>query len=166
MSGKRSTDSPSSASPPDVPASTDSATWRWASLSLLDALGRMVPGVARPPAGAYHGLPADAVLGKAWVSAWLDALSRGLGLAEPPSGVDAVTLDMAESALALGEELCLHYRSEEGAATWRWVTPLRIEWRRGRLLLVAHCHLRNEERSFRLDRVQACQLAPNSLLRG
>lgn len=166
MNSKVSADSPSPTHPPDAPPSADSATWRWAALSLLDALGRMVPGVARPPAGAYHGLPADAALGTAWVHDWLEALSRVLGLADPPAGVDAATLDLAESALALGEELCLHYRSTEGSTTWRWVTPLRIEWRRGRLLLVAHCHLRGAERSFRLDRVQAIQPAPNSLLRG
>jgi len=58
-----------------------------------------------------------------------------------------------EEALGSGRRLQLRYVSAEGEETRRMVTPLRITAHAGYLYLVAMCHLRQEERTFRLDRI-------------
>ncbi|HHX42697.1 MAG TPA: WYL domain-containing protein [Chloroflexi bacterium] len=56
-------------------------------------------------------------------------------------------------ALRLRRLLHLRYRSEWGEVTERIVEPLGVTDRGGHVSLVAHCHLRNAQRSFRLDRI-------------
>jgi len=51
------------------------------------------------------------------------------------------------------EALTIEYESGDGAATTRDVRPLTISRRNGHGYLVAHCFLRNEERIFRVDRL-------------
>lgn len=129
-------------------------TWRLAALRLVEALAPTVPGIGSPPAEAYEGL--EAVANPAlneMVQRWVSAIVNAKGMGGLPIGVDPQLLDEAETALAMGEDLHLRYRSGEAAENWRQVTPLRLEWHRGRVLLVAHCHLRDAERSFRMDRV-------------
>jgi DNA polymerase III epsilon subunit family exonuclease len=58
-----------------------------------------------------------------------------------------------EEALEGGTRLSLRYVSARGEETLRMVTPLSVEAYGGHLYLVAMCHLRHEQRSFRLDRV-------------
>jgi len=58
-----------------------------------------------------------------------------------------------EEVLGTGRRLHLRYVSAAGEETVRIVTPLRVTARAGHLYLVAMCHLRNEQRSFRLDRI-------------
>lgn len=58
-----------------------------------------------------------------------------------------------EEALEGGGRLLLRYVSARGEQTLRVVTPLLVEARGGYLYLVAMCHLRNEQRAFRLDRI-------------
>jgi DNA polymerase III subunit epsilon len=49
--------------------------------------------------------------------------------------------------------LALRYRAEGGTETQRIVRPYRVVRRGGKLLLQGHCLLRNEERTFRIDRI-------------
>lgn len=56
-------------------------------------------------------------------------------------------------ALRRHRPLLLRYRSERGEVTERIVQPLGVTNRGGGVSLVAHCHLRNAQRSFRLDRI-------------
>ena len=63
-----------------------------------------------------------------------------------------------QEALDADRRIWLRYLSAEGRETRREVTPLRVTIRGGYLYLVALCHLRNEQRTFRLDRV--LELAP------
>ncbi len=65
-------------------------------------------------------------------------------------------------ALALENHspLWLRYRSDKGIESERTVTPLRIVVHDGETTLVAECHLRQERRSFRLDRIIAMELVP------
>ncbi len=56
-------------------------------------------------------------------------------------------------ALRRRRPLFLRYRSERGEVTERIVQPLGVTDRGGYAALVAHCHLRDAQRSFRLDRI-------------
>jgi len=58
-----------------------------------------------------------------------------------------------EEALKSGGSLQLRYLSAVGEETRRMVTPLRVTAYAGNIYLVAMCHLRDEERTFRLDRI-------------
>lgn len=56
-------------------------------------------------------------------------------------------------ALADQGQVWMRYVDAWGRETVRRVRPLRVSEDRGALYLVAHCYLRNEQRTFRLDRV-------------
>jgi DNA polymerase-3 subunit epsilon len=58
-----------------------------------------------------------------------------------------------EEALRSERRLHIRYVSADGEETRRVVTPLHVTAHAGYLYLVAMCHLRNEERTFRLDRI-------------
>ena len=58
-----------------------------------------------------------------------------------------------EKALQTGEAILIEYLSARGEVSRRWVLPLRLDERSGTRYLVAYCHLRRAERSFRLDRI-------------
>ena len=58
-----------------------------------------------------------------------------------------------EEALRCEGELELRYVSGLGQETQRVVSPLRVAAYAGHLYLIAMCHLRNEQRTFRLDRI-------------
>jgi DNA polymerase-3 subunit epsilon len=65
-------------------------------------------------------------------------------------------------ALAERRLLWLHYRSEGGQESERFVRPLGVHNYGGRLLLVAHCLLKDARRSFRLDRIIEVELIEDS----
>ena len=52
----------------------------------------------------------------------------------------------------------LEYDSREKGVTVRDIEPLALVYKDGRRNLVAYCHLRDEYRSFRLDRINAIKL--------
>lgn len=56
-------------------------------------------------------------------------------------------------AINEGRAVHLRYRSRQGDISRRRVDPIRIDERSGLQYLVAYCHLRQAERSFRLDRI-------------
>lgn len=56
-------------------------------------------------------------------------------------------------AIEAGREVRMVYLDREARRSERQVLPLRIRRRRGNALLIAHCHLRNEQRTFKLDRI-------------
>jgi DNA polymerase III epsilon subunit family exonuclease len=63
-----------------------------------------------------------------------------------------------QDALDGAHHLYLRYRSEAGDDTERLVRPLRVVDRDGNLLLIAHCLLRDAQRSFRIDRIVDAEL--------
>jgi DNA polymerase III subunit epsilon len=67
----------------------------------------------------------------------------------PPMEVPTAILD----ALADRCLLALRYRANSGVETQRMVRPYRVVRRGGQLLLQGYCLLRNEERTFRIDRI-------------
>lgn len=46
-----------------------------------------------------------------------------------------------------------YYTAGRDHETTRRVDPLRLEWRGRAAYLIAHCHLRGEQRIFRVDRI-------------
>ena len=66
--------------------------------------------------------------------------------------VDPLPPEIAE-ALSSGKRLFLEYVDARGEKSERWVTPREVIGVGDTLTLVAHCHLRDERRQFRLDRI-------------
>lgn len=58
-----------------------------------------------------------------------------------------------EEALARGQRLFVAYVDMNGYKSERWITPREVVERRDYIYLIAHCHLREAERNFRLDRI-------------
>lgn len=70
--------------------------------------------------------------------------------------LDALTRLMRD-ALQGGKLLHLHYQASNAEETARVVEPLEVSYQRGRGYLRAFCHLRQEERNFRFDRILAIE---------
>ena len=64
---------------------------------------------------------------------------------------DLVTV--LQDALPESAPLCMRYRAWRASETFRVVQPLAVYFQRGYGFLHAFCHLRREERHFRLDRI-------------
>ena len=58
-----------------------------------------------------------------------------------------------QEALSASDPLCMRYRAWRASETFRVVQPLAVYFERGYGFLHAFCHLRREERHFRLDRI-------------
>ena len=58
-----------------------------------------------------------------------------------------------QDALPESAPLCMRYRAWRASETFRVVQPLSVYFQRGYGFLHAFCHLRREERHFRLDRI-------------
>ncbi|RME48310.1 MAG: WYL domain-containing protein [Chloroflexi bacterium] len=72
---------------------------------------------------------------------------------QPGTPMEAhIPADLQE-AIGQGCSMVLRYQSRDGFVTNRRVDPIRIDERRGTQYLVAYCHLRQAERSFRIDRI-------------
>jgi len=66
-----------------------------------------------------------------------------------------------EAATRNRKRVTLEYRSaSQGVVDKREVDPYGLAYRQGTWLLVGHCHLRNDVRSFRIDRIIAQAIAP------
>jgi DNA polymerase III subunit epsilon len=63
------------------------------------------------------------------------------------------------TALDTHQRLFLHYRASNAEETQRTVLPLELQYERGHAYLRAYCHMRQEERHFRLDRIMALELS-------
>jgi len=85
------------------------------------------------------------------VGDYVDAQGGPIGLKRYHPVVDVPPLIL--DALRRRRLLFLRYRSERGEITERIVQPLGVTDRGGCPALVAHCHLRDAQRSFRLDRI-------------
>jgi DNA polymerase-3 subunit epsilon len=69
----------------------------------------------------------------------------------PRDGVQLPT--ELHEAIQSGKRLRISYVDGKGHRSKRWVTPYQVIGLADYLYLRAHCHLRNAERSFRLDRI-------------
>ena len=69
----------------------------------------------------------------------------------PNEGIQLPT-ELGE-AIQSGKRLRIAYVDGKGQRSKRWITPLNVVGLSDYLYLQAYCHLRNAERSFRLDRI-------------
>jgi len=67
-----------------------------------------------------------------------------------------------EEALQSKKRLFIHYVDRKGDVSERWITPKQILILNDYLYMVAHCHLRDDERNFRLDRIEQMQIEKQS----
>ncbi len=97
-------------------------------------------------------------------------------LLEPLGGFDAMLVDVMQAqggamrldklqaepeplpmeifdAIEAGRPVKMIYLDREARRTERVITPIRIRRRRGTAALIAHCQLRDEQRTFKLDRI-------------
>jgi hypothetical protein len=86
----------------------------------------------------------QAQLARSWPSADADP--------DPPADEGARRQRLL-AAIAAGEAVSLRYADASAQVSQRTVQPLRLETRWGQEYLVAFCQLRQDERSFRLDRI-------------
>jgi DNA polymerase-3 subunit epsilon len=72
-----------------------------------------------------------------------------------------VALDLPpliQEALDSKKSLLIRYVDKKGRETQRWITPKQILALDDYIYVSAHCHLRGEDRSFRLDRIADMKL--------
>jgi len=69
----------------------------------------------------------------------------------PNDGIQLPT-DLGE-AIYSNKRMFIRYVNGEGEETERWITPKQVMGLSDYVYLQAHCHLRNAERNFRLDRI-------------
>jgi DNA polymerase-3 subunit epsilon len=63
------------------------------------------------------------------------------------------------TALDTHQRLFLRYKAGNAEETERTVLPLELQYERGHAYLRAYCHMRQEERHFRLDRIVELELS-------
>jgi DNA polymerase-3 subunit epsilon len=109
----------------------------------------------------HRALP-DALTGRAVFFALMDALKpqnrpldEFIGLYSSPAWPNAgiqLPIELGE-AIYSGRRLLITYIDGEGETTTRWITPRQVLGLADYIYLQAFCHLRGDERSFRLDRI-------------
>jgi DNA polymerase-3 subunit epsilon len=80
-----------------------------------------------------------------------DFIGLYISPAWPRDGIQLPT-DLDE-AIASGKRMQITYVAADGERTTRWITPLQVLGLSDYIYLRAYCHLRQAERSFRLDRI-------------
>lgn len=63
-----------------------------------------------------------------------------------------------DEALQSKRRLYIRYVDRKGDVSERWITPKQILVLNDYLYMVAHCHLRDDERNFRLDRIEKMEI--------
>ena len=63
-----------------------------------------------------------------------------------------------EEALQSKKRLFIRYVDRKGDISERWITPKQILALNDYLYMVAHCHMRDDERNFRLDRIEQMEI--------
>lgn len=95
------------------------------------------------------------------------AIGETTQMARAPARIEideGVFLTLTDAALAQ-QRVLLGYRTIEGQTSEREVDPYGLVFRAGFWYVSGHCHLRNDLRSFRLDRVTQVEALPKSFLR-
>lgn len=67
-----------------------------------------------------------------------------------------------EEALQSKKRIFIRYIDRKGDASERWISPKQILALNDYLYVVAHCHLRDDERNFRLDRIEQMEIEKQS----
>ena len=78
----------------------------------------------------------------------------------PNEGIELPT-ELGE-AIYSNKRMLIKYVDGDGEQTERWITPKQVMGLKDYVYLLAYCHLRNDERSFRLDRITQVQVEEGS----
>jgi hypothetical protein len=80
---------------------------------------------------------------------------------EPPPTPAPILIDILQAAIHAEQAVDVLYQAA-GRPTpeYRHLTPLLLEQRGGRYYLIAYCHIRRGQRTFRLDRLQLVDFPP------
>lgn len=114
------------------------------------------------PIDVSHRALADALTDRGVFFGMMDAIQPPCGLLDDFIGIysspawpqDGVRLPTELSeAIQSGRRLRISYVDGKGQRSKRWVTPYQVIGLSDYLYLTAHCHMRDAERSFRLDRI-------------
>ena len=130
-----------------------------------NGLQRLAPRLGVEPTAAHRAL-ADAITTAGvferllepvggWEMCLCDAIAQQggpMGLLPASPRESLLPLELAE-ALEQRTQVRMEYLDADQQRTQRLISPLRLRRKNGELRLVAHCHLRNEPRSFKLDRI-------------
>ncbi|MGD1276482.1 MAG: exonuclease domain-containing protein [Tepidisphaeraceae bacterium] len=130
-----------------------------------NALGLLARRLGYQPPAAHRALPDarttlevfDRLLQPmgGWRTCLCDALREQggpMGLVPPAPRQQILPLEL-EEALELGCPVIMEYLDAHNRRTQRVVQPLNIRRFGDELLLIAHCHLRNDRRTFKLQRI-------------
>jgi len=79
-------------------------------------------------------------------------------VSDPLLRTEASLLERLGRAAVEHRDVLLRYRSYEGKATERRVSPYGLAFRSGAWFLVGHCHLREALRTFAVERIEALEL--------
>ncbi|MGW1677446.1 helicase-associated domain-containing protein [Saccharopolyspora sp. NPDC002376] len=77
--------------------------------------------------------------------------SRSQILAERTAGLSDLEIELLEEAIATETDVEIEYQDQQGSCTTRVITPLFIAGP----YLDSYCHLREDDRQFRMDRIRA-----------
>jgi len=143
------------------PLSHGEAEWLLVGFLIHGHLARRWGLTAAPPAALFDSLasaldPSRLAAAQATARQALARLESALdGPAPIPAALpERELIDRLESAIRSGRRLLLRYWSAaRGEISERQIEPHCIEWRGDHAYLSAYCHLRREERTFRLDRI-------------
>lgn len=72
---------------------------------------------------------------------------------------------MLNEALKSRRTLRIEYLDSKNRPSKRFIDPLNLIRTRAGTTLIAHCHSRNDQRTFRLDRIAKVELLPRSTLK-
>ena len=139
--------------------------WQWLFITLYQGLGQQLPlplalsWTTRQAVRAQL-TAAQQATAEAAAHQLLDRLQMALnGYLQLPLWRVEATPDAApviRTALDQGKDIAIRYAGpSDGHITTRTVTPYWIEERHGVPYLIGWCHLRQQERTFRLDRIEA-----------
>jgi DNA polymerase III epsilon subunit family exonuclease len=147
-----------------------------------NGLQTLAPRLGIQPTAAHRAL-ADAVTTAAvfdrlldpvggWDLCLCDAIAHQGGPMSltPLAGRESLLPLELEEALDARKPVMLEYLDSREMRTQRVINPIQVKRFKGELILVAHCHLRNDRRTFKLDRIvqltridQDAQVPPSAL---
>lgn len=89
-----------------------------------------------------------------WTICLCDCLrEQGGPIGLVPAGRESLLPLELEEALEQRRPVMMEYLDANQMRTQRLIDPIEIRRRSGELILIAHCHLRNDRRNFKLDRI-------------
>ena len=119
----------------------------------------------RIDAGSAHRALDDALTTRAVLAAFARKLNSAeieqsiLPYYAPVTSPQEPTLPpLIEEALQSKRRLFIRYVDGRGEASERWITPRQVRAFDDYIYLVSYCHMRDAERSFRLDRIERMEI--------